>query len=166
MSTARARRQQYQQSGPPAYPVYRPSEYVSLREHLETKLDFETRLRNADDRRYAEVNIEREKALKIKDEADKTALGLDREIRNYKDEKANELREQISSERGLYATHADLIAVTEKLEALVAPLLVFVNAQQGSHQSGTDTRAILTTVISAAAVLLAFVTALIAVLKP
>jgi len=60
------------------------------------------------DRRYAEVNIEREKALKIKETADLAALGLAREIQNYKDEKANELREQISSERGLYATNKDL----------------------------------------------------------
>ena len=55
------------------------------------------------DRRYSEVNIEREKALKIKEEADKAALGLAREIQSYKDEKANQLREQIASERGTYA---------------------------------------------------------------
>ncbi len=76
-------------------------ETVSLREHIEA-------LRAADDRRYAEVNIEREKALKIKETADLAALQLAREIQSYKDEKANQLREQINSERGLYATNKDL----------------------------------------------------------
>lgn len=40
------------------------------------------------DRRLTEVATEREKALKIKEEADKEALRLDREIRQFKDEKA------------------------------------------------------------------------------
>jgi len=60
------------------------------------------------DRRYTEVNIEREKALKIKEVADLKALDLAREIQIYKDEKANELREQINSERGLYVTKAEM----------------------------------------------------------
>jgi hypothetical protein len=74
---------------------------VSLREHFEALLD-------ANDRRYAEVNTEREKALKIKETADLAALQLAREIQSYKDEKANQLREQINSERGLYATNKDI----------------------------------------------------------
>ncbi len=110
-------------------------EVVSLREHLEARITFEAALRAANDRRYAEVSSEKEKALKIKEEADKAALGLAREIQTYKDEKANELREQISSERGLYALKTDVIAATEKLEAQLAPLVGFVNAQQG-HAAG------------------------------
>jgi hypothetical protein len=72
------------------------------------------------DRRYAEVNIEREKALKIKETADLAALQLAREIQSYKDEKANELRAQIDSERGIYATNKD-----------IEPLKAFVNSQTG-----------------------------------
>jgi len=60
------------------------------------------------DRRYTEVNIEREKALKIKETADLAALQLAREIQTYKDEKANQLREQINSERNLYPTKSQL----------------------------------------------------------
>ena len=74
---------------------------VSLKEHLETII-------RLNDQRYKEVNIEREKALKIKETADLAALQLAREIQTYKDEKANELREQINSERGLYATNKDI----------------------------------------------------------
>jgi len=72
------------------------------------------------DRRYAEKDIEREKALRIKDEADKAALGLAREIQTYKDEKANELREQINSERGLYVTHQE-----------IKPIFDYIAAQSG-----------------------------------
>lgn len=89
-------------------------EVRSLRE----KFEFERDRRYAEvaierDRRYAEVNVEKEKALAIKTEADKTALGLQRDVQLYKDEKANNLREQIGAERGTYATK-DQLAVQLK----------------------------------------------------
>ena len=65
------------------------------------------------DRRYAEVSVEREKALKIKEVADLRALDLKSEIDKYKEEKANNLREQIGSERGLYATKEELVPINE-----------------------------------------------------
>ena len=93
---------------------------VSLKEHLETILELRDQLQLERDRRYAEVNIEREKALKIKETADLAALQLAREIQSYKDEKANQLREQINSERGLYATNKDL-----------EPLKAYISGQTG-----------------------------------
>lgn len=84
------------------------------------------------DRRYKEVADEREKALKIKEEADRSALLLAREIQTYKDEKANELREQINRERGLYVTQNDLKAVAERMEILVKPAVNMALTQQGS----------------------------------
>jgi hypothetical protein len=93
---------------------------VSLKEHFETILALNDRILTERDRRYAEVNIEREKALKIKETADLAALQLAREIQSYKDEKANELREQISSERGMYATNKD-----------IEPLKAYVSSQTG-----------------------------------
>lgn len=83
-------------------------ETVTLAEHWAALRQADERFYAERDRRYAEVNVEREKALKIKEEADKAALGLAREIQTYKDEKANELREQINSERGLYVTKTEL----------------------------------------------------------
>jgi hypothetical protein len=97
-----------------------PGETVPLREHLAALRDADLRFNEERDRRYAEVNIEREKALKIKETADLAALGLAREIQNYKDEKANELREQINSERGLYATNKD-----------IDPIKAYVSSQTG-----------------------------------
>ena len=85
------------------------------------------------DRRYAEVKNAEEKALKVKEEADKAALGLAREIQTYKDEKANELREQINSERGRYATQSDLKAAVEKIEVTMIPMSAFVAAQSGRN---------------------------------
>lgn len=82
---------------------------------LEERVALLTALREADerlyaerDRRYAEVDVEREKALRIKETADLAALQLAREIQTYKDEKANELREQINSERNLYPTKSQM----------------------------------------------------------
>ena len=86
------------------------------------------------DRRYNEVNIEREKALKIKETADLAALGLAREIQTYKDEKANELREQINSERGHYLGRDEYmtahIALIDKMESGLKPLNEFMATQR------------------------------------
>ena len=88
------------------------------------------------DRRYTEVGQEREKALAIKETADLAALELAREIQTYKDEKANQLREQINSERGLYLT---------KTEA--KPLFEFVSSSTGRAGGVLDSRALLFSVI-------------------
>jgi len=127
---------------------------VSLREHLAQRLhDAERRIDDRDryvregdlrfaeerDRRYFEVAQEREKALKIKETADLAALQLAREIQVYKDEKANELREQINSERGLYLTREEYLtahsALSDKLESSLKPLQEFVTARQGAKES-------------------------------
>jgi hypothetical protein len=121
-------------------------ETVTVREHLEAlakiTASFESALKIAEeklhqerDRRYTEVNIEKEKALKIKETADLAALSLARDIQIYKDEKANELREQINSERGLYSSKADLLNATEKVEAMIKPLSAWIQSQQGSNQT-------------------------------
>lgn len=86
------------------------------------------------DRRYTEVALEKEKALKIKEAADLAALQLAREIQTYKDEKANELREQISRERGMYVTKDELQSAVRELQAVVAPIVNYVATQQGKNQ--------------------------------
>jgi vacuolar-type H+-ATPase subunit H len=93
----------------------------------------DSELQRERDRRYTEIAQEREKALKIKETADRDALGLAREIQTYKDEKANELREQISSERGLYATKDDVAAAVGKLEAVIKPLIESNATHQGDR---------------------------------
>jgi len=154
---------------------------VSLREHLaqrltetEHRIDERDRyLREADwrlaqerdrryqelaeerDRRYAEVATEREKALKIKETADLAALGLAREIQSYKDEKANELREQISAERGNYATKDDVGAAVSKIEAQMKPLNDYIISQQGRSSGIGASAGVLVTVIVSVGALVA-----------
>jgi hypothetical protein len=81
---------------------------VPLKEHFETILRLHDKFDQERDRRYAEVNIEREKALKIKEEADRRALELARDIQALRDEKANGLLDLVKSERGTYATNKEI----------------------------------------------------------
>lgn len=112
--------------------------------HNEALRSAEQRLQEERDRRYTEVSIEREKAVTIKDEADKRALGLSRDAQTYKDEKANELREQIASERGNYATKDDVMAAVQKIEAQIGPVIAFVTRAQGAGTGASDQRNLLT----------------------
>jgi hypothetical protein len=104
---------------------------VSLRDHLEALRIAEEKFQTERDRRYAEVNTEREKALKIKETADLAALDLAREIQTYKDEKANELRSQIERERGSYVTQPELRSLEDKFTALFKPIAEYVSQNQG-----------------------------------
>jgi hypothetical protein len=119
--------------------------YEDMKERLEAKVEqAREKFEREQDRRYSEVATEREKALKIKETADLAALGLAREIQTYKDEKANELREQIGSERGNYATKSDLRAAMEKLEETLKPLAAYVAGSQGQRAGMGESRQLLT----------------------
>lgn len=83
------------------------------------------------DRRYAEVNVEKEKALKIKETADLAALSLARESQVYKDQQADVMREKNLAASGIYATNADLALVVEKMEKALKPLVDYVSSQRG-----------------------------------
>lgn len=83
------------------------------------------------DRRYHEVDQEREKAVQIKDKADDNALGLAREIQTYKDQQHNGLLDQLTKERGTYVTQSDLKGSVEKIEATIKPIAEYVSSVQG-----------------------------------
>lgn len=68
-----------------------------------------------------------QRALQIKESGDAKALDLAREIQVYKDEKANELREQISHERNLYVRLDQLKPITD-----------YIAAQRGRGQGLSD----------------------------
>lgn len=107
--------------------------------HNEALRIAEEKLQTERDRRYAEVKAAEEKALLVKQRADDQALSLAREIQTYKDEKANELREQIGRERGMYATKADIAAITEKFEALNKPVVEFMAQAMGRGSGMSST---------------------------
>lgn len=96
------------------------------------------------DRRYTEVNVEKEKALKIKETADLTALELAREGQTYKDERNDIQREQNIKSSGIYATRDDLAivfsksekalaAVVDEMKAVLKPILEHIAEDKGSQ---------------------------------
>lgn len=101
----------------------------TLAAHLEALRRADIRFAEERDRRYAEVALEREKALKIKEEADSRALILQAETQKYKDEKANDLRTQIERERGTYVTQTEM-----------KPIADWVTTQQGRGVGINDVR--------------------------
>ena len=113
------------------------------------------------DRRYAEVNVEKEKALKIKETADLAALTLAREIQSYKDANADKLREQGLRETGAYVTHDDLANVITKFESLVTPALDYINSQKGVMQGSQMTTGRMFGYIAAGGTIMAIVSGLI-----
>lgn len=96
------------------------------------------------DRRYTEVGIEKEKALKIKEIADLSALELARESQVYKDERNDQMRETSLRSNGMYATRDDLAAVFAKsekalglvideLKAVLKPINEHIAVDKGSQ---------------------------------
>jgi len=111
------------------------------------------------DRRYAEVNVEKEKALKIKETADLAALQLARADQTYKDEQANKLREQINSERNIYVTQDQLAAAVREMTSLVQPVAEYVSGQRGGRENKAALYAGVLLVAAVAGVLVAIVNA-------
>lgn len=106
--------------------------------HNEAIRVLDEKFQNERDRRYTEVNVEKEKALKIKETADLTALELARESQVYKDERNDAMREQNLKETGHYATHNDVAEVVEalgnKLSVILKPLIEHVSNEQGKEK--------------------------------
>jgi hypothetical protein len=129
---------------PPAGPSIPLTDHLTVVEHWRDRVDkWREKFYTERDRRYAEVAVEREKALSIKETADTRALELASQIQTYKDEKANELRSQIESERGSYATKdevnlmqrassktsgfvAGIIATVGMVSAVISGFIVYV----------------------------------------
>ena len=114
---------------------------VSLLYHLEAlarekELRYQQRFESQQEQTKAAFAAA-EVARAVKERGDHDALVLAREIQSYKDEKANNLRDQITGERGLYASKDDLKAAVEKIEVTLAPILTFIALQQG-RSSGLD----------------------------
>jgi hypothetical protein len=91
------------------------------------------------DRRYTEVKVEAEKAIKVKETADLAALTLARESQLYKDQQADIMREKNLAASGIYATNTDLANVVDKMEKALKPLVEFVNAQKGANSGNQMT---------------------------
>ncbi len=125
----------------------------TLAVHHDVIRQAEVRFQEERDRRYTEVKQAEEKALKIKEEADRTALGLQRDNQQYRDEKGNELRSQIEQERGTYITRTELKPIADYVAAqsgpraltpagvyaVLAAIGVLAALWFGSHRDSTST---------------------------
>lgn len=111
---------------------------VSLREYMALGQTWLWRVMEERDRRYTEVQRERDKALVI--QASNQA---------YRDEKANELREQISEERGKYVSQQELAGALSEIKAILTPVVEYVASQQGSRQGHLDLRQLISWGIAA-----------------
>lgn len=98
--------------------------------HNEALRKADAKFQEERDRRYSEV-------ARVREVAHDEALQLAREIQKYKDEKANELREQINQERLLYVRKSEIKAMESKFESTLKPVLEFVASQQG-REKGVD----------------------------
>jgi hypothetical protein len=145
------------------------SKAIPLQEHLAAVRESDLRFEAERDRRYTEVNLEREKALKIKETADLAALELAREIQTYKDEKANELRSQIERERGSYVTQDQITAMAREYMAALKPLNEFVAGQQGRQGGQEDQRTsngdLMTRTIAALSLVVAIVVGIVLIAR-
>lgn len=142
---------------------------ASYAAHNEAMRVSEDRLQTERDRRYAEVNVEKEKALKIKETADLTALELARESQVYKDERNDAMREQNLKETGVYATRDDLALVVKKFETALQPLADYITSQQGGHKTSqavtSNSFKVIAAISSVLAILGVFVAVVMAVMK-
>lgn len=127
--------------------------------HSEAIRLVEDRFQTERDRRYTEVNIEKEKALKIKETADLAALQLARESQSLKELQNDALRDKTLSESGIYATNisvtnaiggvnTNISNLETKLDTALKPLIDFVAGQKGVTQGSQMTRAGIVTAIS------------------
>jgi len=106
----------------------------TYRIHSEAIRQADKELATERDRRYAEVATERALAMKIKETADLAALQLARESQDAKDLKASELRDEVASGSGHYATRDDLAAAMTKIDDTIRPIADFVSSQMGQAQ--------------------------------
>jgi hypothetical protein len=82
-----------------------------------------------------------QRAIEIAQTAAAEALALARGQQNVKDELANGLRQQIASERGLYASKDDLGALEDKLSVRITPISEFMISQLAAGAGIKDYRA-------------------------
>jgi len=133
--------------------------------HNEAMREAQRELEKERDRRYAEVNVEKEKALKIKETADLAALSLARESQVYKDQQADVMREKNLAASGIYATNADLAQVVEKIEKSLKPVFEFVSSQQGVDRGSTLTMGKLFAIIAATGTIIGAIVGVIVVVR-
>lgn len=105
------------------------------------------------DRRYDDLQEERDRALAEQARLREEALRLAREAQHYRDEQSNNLRAQIEQERGSYVTRVEsdqnitrlealVVSSVERIDVTLKPLVEYVAVQQGRRSGFSSTGAI------------------------
>jgi hypothetical protein len=108
----------------------------TLKQYMDAQSEAQSRFEDERDRRYTEVNIEKEKALKIKETADLAALSLARESQTYKEQQNDALRDKNLQDSGVYAKNSDVAQMIGDLKKSLEPFLNYVTTQQGGANKG------------------------------
>ena len=107
--------------------------------HVALLREADMRFENERDRRYTEVNIEKEKALKIKETADLAALQLARESQSLKELQNDALRDKTLSESGIYATNASVTNLFDQMSIKIQAVLDQVSTIKGNSKGSEMT---------------------------
>jgi hypothetical protein len=108
----------------------------TLKEHLDKIEILKDQVAEERDRRYKEVEVEKAKAMKIKETADFEALSLARESQTYKEQQNDALRDKNLAQSGIYATTADVAHAFDELKVQLKPVFDFVIGWQGQATKG------------------------------
>jgi ElaB/YqjD/DUF883 family membrane-anchored ribosome-binding protein len=111
---------------------------ISYVDHLLALREADKELSKERDLRYSQVDEAREKAVRVKEEAQKEALELARREQEYKDNKASELRDKFGAASGSYVTRDELSDVVDTINSnfktAIDPITKYISEQQGkSH---------------------------------
>ena len=104
----------------------------------------------SNDRRYTEVNIEREKALSIEKNSTAEALRLAREAQNVKDKQTEQLRDETLGKSGIYATNDGVNKMFKDFEKTITDELTKINNFISGQRGATGARGKMTATTIAA----------------
>ena len=113
------------------------SETVSFKKYYADMRKADDKFQQERDRRYTEVKNAEEKALKIKEDADKVARELASQNQKDKDEQHNGLLKQHADFVAKAATQNDLKALEDKFATALKPVSDYMTSTQGQKQ-GSD----------------------------
>lgn len=107
-------------------------------QHSAAMADAEHRFAAERDRRYTEVQIEREKALQIKEVADAKALVLAAALQAEKDERKNDVLSRWDADRNTFVTRTEFVTAIDTLgERFSLALKPLNDFMAGTRQAGS-----------------------------
>jgi hypothetical protein len=108
------------------------------------------------DRRYSEVAVEKEKALKIKEVADRDAKDLERSAQIYREQQNDAMRDKNLAQSGIYATNASVSQGFAEFRTELKPILDYISSTTGNVRGSAAATARLWQTVGGISILFAF----------